>query len=258
MEDLSVIQSDIVLDRNLFIRIGDLLHIEGPLLTLFQDQKDARLYLYDWMDSDNRVNRWIVYGISPESVLDYVRKEITHMELFSRAENVAYYFADIDPCNLNDYKIKKLKSLPTNYSQTEDNFFDEEYSKDAEKILLFVSRLKATEENANFYDLNMAASFSAASAFGFDTSGEVVDSLQAHFDQSRNFRSLLEKHDAADAWPRKNLEVNHIRGEVLLAMIRIGSKVVKGEQGEMQVGRSSQSNVLDSAEVGMAFLKQNG
>src|SRR5580700_5744214 len=146
MDDLISIRSNKILERTLFIRIGDLINIDGPLLTLFQDQRDTSFYLYDWMDTDNRVNRWIIYKVSPSDILKYIGGEITHLQLFKKAEKLIYHYTDIDPCNLLEYKIFELNFLPDRYSETSDNFFDEEYCPDVQKILLFVNRAQATEE----------------------------------------------------------------------------------------------------------------
>ena len=151
MEDIQTVRTGEILLRNLFLRIGDLINIDGPLLTLFQDQKDASFYLYDWMDSDGVLNRWIIYKVLAEDVINYLSKTITHLDLFLKAERGIYYYTDIDPNKVFEHEIYSLKFLPPNYSQTEGNLFDEEFCKDVQKILLFVSRAKATKDNENFY-----------------------------------------------------------------------------------------------------------
>jgi len=151
MHELELISADGVLQRDLFIRIGDLIHIDGPLLTLFQDQKDAIFYLFDWVDDDNNINRWIIYRVSADDILDYLGKKIRHRELFSRAEGSMYYYADIDATRLTEYEIRPLRIVPEIYAQTENTLFDEEYSPDVQKIALFVNRVKASKANENVY-----------------------------------------------------------------------------------------------------------
>ena len=133
--------------KDYLLRIGDLINIEGPLLTLFSDVRNEHLYLYDWVDSDDSANRFLIYRIAVEAVLDYINKKITHRELFSRAIDGRYYVADIRPAEMSTYKIFRLTQLPGEYDDIETNLFDAQFSRDAEKILLFVTRAQAKNSN---------------------------------------------------------------------------------------------------------------
>ncbi len=48
--------------QNIF-KVGDLVNYHGPLLSLFSNDK-GELYLFDWSDSDDNYNRWLVFRIT--------------------------------------------------------------------------------------------------------------------------------------------------------------------------------------------------
>jgi hypothetical protein len=48
------------LDTGNFVRIGDLSYFEGPLLSLFEELNSGHLYLLDWVDRDEKSNRWLI------------------------------------------------------------------------------------------------------------------------------------------------------------------------------------------------------
>lgn len=147
MESLSNIIDEEVRLKEYLVRIGDLINIEGPLLSLFSDVRNENLYLYDWVDTDEISNRFVIYNIPPQVILDYLSKKITHQELFSHATDEQYLVADIRPSELSGYKIFWVKQLPEDYRDVEANFFDEQFCKDVEKIILFVTRVNMKNSN---------------------------------------------------------------------------------------------------------------
>jgi len=62
MENLSYINNN-QLSQDQLIRIGDIVNFEGPLMTLYQDQKYFDLYIFDWVDRDDTTNRWLAYQV---------------------------------------------------------------------------------------------------------------------------------------------------------------------------------------------------
>jgi hypothetical protein len=60
---------------NSLVRIGDLVNFEGPLLTLFEDVKNGHLYLFDWVDRFDAVNRWLIYQVYPKLLLAFIQKK---------------------------------------------------------------------------------------------------------------------------------------------------------------------------------------
>lgn len=166
MKDLKDISIATGLNRESFERIGDLINIDGPLLSLFHDKLNGALLLYDWMDNDQYCNRYIIYQIAPKNILAFISKKITHIQLFSQAESGVYFYADIDRRKLSEYKIYRLKSLPEEYSATENNYFSEEYCTDTGDMLLRVSRIMASVKTNNNYKSSSNLSAFALSATG--------------------------------------------------------------------------------------------
>ena len=151
MNDLSSILTGNILERDSLVRIGDLIYTDGPLLTLFQSKVDKNFYLFDYADRDGNANRWIIYNVSAGSLFDYLTKKINHKELFQAAIGGLYYYSDINPSKLPEYKIRGLRGLPAKYCKVEDSFFDEEFCTEPDYILLHVSRAKAIMQSNKFY-----------------------------------------------------------------------------------------------------------
>lgn len=53
--------------------ICDLINIEGPLLSLYRDQR--RNWLYLWADTDGVSQRWLVFEASRGNLIDYLNKQ---------------------------------------------------------------------------------------------------------------------------------------------------------------------------------------
>ena|ERR1700722_15042723 len=184
------------LRRGKFDRVGDLINIDGPLLTLFQDKEDDILYLYDWMDSDANSNRYIIYRISPSDLISYIGKRITHIQLYSKAIDGIYFYADIDRQRPLKYEIYQLRSLPHEYSLTEGTLFSEEYCNDTEGLLLFASRTRAAEESENSFE-SIAILESKVAEKGLNVSRRGVNTIyvesiktkEAHVRQAYNLPS---------------------------------------------------------------------
>ena len=151
MNDLKNITTGVELRKDALERVGDLINIDGPLLTLFHDRQTDALLVYDWMDNDHFFNRYIIYEVSPKNILSYIGKKITHMDLFNQAKNKVYFFADIDHRALSEYKIYRLESLPKEYSHTESNYFSEDYCSDTVNMIISVSRITALQNKSKDY-----------------------------------------------------------------------------------------------------------
>jgi hypothetical protein len=125
-----------------WLRIGDLSFFEGPILSLFQDVASNQLYLYDWVDRDKTHNRWMIYSVSAEKLMQFLDKEISHFDLYDDQPNKAVYISDIDNRGLNftEYPVVKLMSIPKDYIPSQENYFDEADCKGEERIRLVVER----------------------------------------------------------------------------------------------------------------------
>jgi hypothetical protein len=110
------------LNINKFKRIGDISNFEGPLLTLYEDLDNECLYLFDYVDKIDNYNRWIIYRVSANNLLQFLNKDLSHLDLFNNRLELEIYFTDIK-YNISD-NIFLLDYLPQEYYPRNDNYFD--------------------------------------------------------------------------------------------------------------------------------------
>jgi hypothetical protein len=125
MENLSIKKNNSTITDNL-VRIGDLVYFEGPLLTLFEDTNNGRLYVFDWVDRDAVCNRWLLYRVSATALLAFIEKKIDHSELFKSISDNRFYVADIETNHrIIDYTLSELNDVPSKYLPNAETYFDE-------------------------------------------------------------------------------------------------------------------------------------
>ena len=114
------------IDTTNFFRIGNLAYFEGPLLSLFGVLNSRHLYLFDWIDRDEKTNRWLIYRVSPKYLLEYLQGKISHLQLFENRPNKTVYYMDIDAQNkpFYLYDAYELNNIPENYLPNSYNFFE--------------------------------------------------------------------------------------------------------------------------------------
>ena len=121
------------LKDNLF-RVGDLVNMDGPMLVLFRHNKTGNLYLFDWVDNNEILNRWLIYRVAKEDLIAFVKKRISYKSLFDRNQ-IDTYFSDIESGNFHQYHIYRVKEVPDFYKPDKDILFDPSDSKNLDKIL---------------------------------------------------------------------------------------------------------------------------
>lgn len=160
MENLTF-DTNKLLDTSKFVRVGDLSNFEGPLLSLFEELNNGHLYLFDWVDRDQKNNRWLIYRVSPKHLLQFINGGISHLELFEKRPNKIIYFTDIKSNNTsfsysNSYE---LLNLVQNYYPNSDNFFDisdcNSFEKIKSVIINSLSRQKSENEYSLVYSVNI-------------------------------------------------------------------------------------------------------
>ena len=195
------------LDTSNFIRIGDLSHFEGPLLTLFEELNSGHLYLFDWVDRDERYNRWLIYRASPNHLLKFIRNKISHLELFEKRPEKNIYFTDIDSGNksFNNYGIFKIESLPKAYYPNSDNYFELSDGNNIDKIKTLIisslSKQKSENEYSNVYWVSVQKRNEVKSAY-FNRVRNKLTSIPYPI-RHTNYRHLL---------ILVNLSLNNIKG----------------------------------------------
>jgi hypothetical protein len=195
------------LDTSNFIRIGDLSHFEGPLLTLFEELNSGHLYLFDWVDRDERYNRWLIYRASPNHLLKFIRNKISHLELFEKRPEKSIYFTDIDAGNKSfyNYGTFKIESLPKAYYPNSDNYFELSDGNNIDKIKTLIisslSKQKSENEYSNVYWVSVQKRNEVKSAY-FNRVRNKLTSIPYPI-RHTNYRHLL---------ILVNLSLNNIKG----------------------------------------------
>lgn len=135
--------------QNTLVRIVDIVNFEGPLLTLFENIKNKHLYLLDWVDKDAQFNRWLVYRCNPSMLDKFIKKEVSHNDLFMSDEPFCY-IVDMGQ-NFKWHDVQKLEksNLPKVYYPMKDDFFEEEDCPNLDKLKLFLGQTKDFQKLRN-------------------------------------------------------------------------------------------------------------
>jgi len=149
MKKLTILREELSFTDSL-IRIGDIMNFEGPLLVLFEDIRNGRLYLFDWVDRNSKGNRWIIYRVMPQALNKFINKEISQLELFKSNLNNKYFYTNIARNEkLNDCRIFEIENLPINYLPKENNYFEVSESKSFNKIQFTILRILSRQKQDN-------------------------------------------------------------------------------------------------------------
>lgn len=129
-------------------RVGDLVNFEGPLLSLFK-YKD-NLYLFDWVDSGQKYNRWFIYQVSAYLLEQFLFRQISYKKLFesTNKKNQNIFYCDIENKEPVEYSIYKLKSIPTSFYPDKETFFKENEAKNWKEIFLVVNSIVTKKETS--------------------------------------------------------------------------------------------------------------
>jgi len=116
-------------------KVGDLLYFEGPLMSVYRDYEDAP-YIFDWVDSDDTFNRWLVYRIDNELLSDYVYGKATHFQLINNSFNNVIFVVDKNTNGIiSDCTVCTVNVLPYDYLPQSDLKFESEDSLKLDKII---------------------------------------------------------------------------------------------------------------------------
>jgi len=134
MESLDKYDNEEVQLKNSLVRIGDLINIDGPMLVVFKNITSQDFYLFDWVDNNNKSNRWLIYKVDKKDLIHFLKTKISYKTLFEKNSSTLY-FTDIESEEFQAFKIFKLKGLPLGYKPDKDVLFDLKDSKNLDKIL---------------------------------------------------------------------------------------------------------------------------
>jgi len=106
-----------------FKKVSDLINHDGPILSHFSDNNRHLLYL--WIDNDLSYNRWLIFEVDKNSLLNYLYKNISLLDLIIDNKQEFLLVTDINEslefeCN----NLIKKDSLPSVYLPTENSYFE--------------------------------------------------------------------------------------------------------------------------------------
>jgi hypothetical protein len=105
-----------------FKKVSDLINHDGPILSHFSDGKRHLLYL--WIDNDEIFNRWLIFEVDKNSLLNYLYKNTSLLDLILNNKQEFLLISDINGSLEYEFNnlIEKVK-LPQVYLPTENSYF---------------------------------------------------------------------------------------------------------------------------------------
>lgn len=104
---------------------ADLIHFEGPLLVHYIESCNKHNYFYQWADTDGELNRWLVYRVERQKVLDYIRglEDLTTILLSTTSDYIIV--VDINAADEHqNVQMLPLEALPQDYLPTAGSIYD--------------------------------------------------------------------------------------------------------------------------------------
>jgi hypothetical protein len=96
-------------------KVADLIHFDGPLLSLFKNVKGDQYFFY-WCDSNEEMNRWLVYRVTAQEVNAYLSKRISLSDTLLHPSDGLIFAVDInDDLNYKNALLMKPEDLPPSY-----------------------------------------------------------------------------------------------------------------------------------------------
>jgi hypothetical protein len=120
------------------VKLFDIEYYDGPMLSLFRDDKVASFYLYKWLDVDKNGHKWLIFKTNLDNLYDYLHQNIDEKTLIKKALDGQYTTAVIQP-NLvvGDIKYFTAASLPSHFLPANACFFTKSDCPDYEAVVAF-------------------------------------------------------------------------------------------------------------------------
>lgn len=110
-------------DFSNFKKIADLIYLDGPFLSHYVSSKGDD-YLFYWVDSDDKDNRWLVLRVSLANLHKYIGKEMSLRELIESPNDGYLYSVDVDnDIRYHNVKLVQPSALPEDYLPETDSFY---------------------------------------------------------------------------------------------------------------------------------------
>jgi hypothetical protein len=121
------------------IKILDIEYYDGPMLSLFKDEKEDSFYLYKWLDVEQNGHKWLIFKTNHDNLYDYIYQNIDEKTLIQKAINGQYATVIIEP-DLTYSHIKRFTtaSLPTTFLPAKNCFFTQSDCPDYDVLIKFL------------------------------------------------------------------------------------------------------------------------
>jgi len=105
-------------------KVCDLINVEGPILSHFKSKNEIDI-LYLWVDNDENLNRWLIFETTPDSLANYLYKDITLRDLILNNKQEYLLLCDLnDNLEFKRNSLVKKGSMPDTYLPTEKSYFE--------------------------------------------------------------------------------------------------------------------------------------
>ncbi|OZV69726.1 hypothetical protein [Winogradskyella aurantia] len=116
-------------------KVGDLMYFDGSLMSVYKDINNNP-FIFDWVDSNEEFNRWLVYQINSTSLNSYIIGESTHYNLLNNPLNSIVFVLDKDNENvIRNCQVCSPNNLPYDYLPHSGLKFEEDDSRNLELII---------------------------------------------------------------------------------------------------------------------------
>lgn len=109
-------------------KLGDLMFFDGPLMSVYINQ-ESEPYIYDWVDSNDECNRWLLYKTDKAVLADYIYGKKSHFEVINNPVNSIVFSVDKNPeGKIVNCIVLSPKNLPYDYLPSSDSMFEKDDS----------------------------------------------------------------------------------------------------------------------------------
>jgi hypothetical protein len=124
------------------VKLFDIEYYDGPMLSLFRDDKVGSFYLYKWLDVAAKGHKWLIFKTNLDNLFDYIHQNIDEKTLIKKALDGQYSTVVIQP-NLVYAPIKRFTSasLPTTFLPANDCFFNQSDCPDYKTVVAFFDNI---------------------------------------------------------------------------------------------------------------------
>lgn len=130
-------------------------------MSLFYDFIKQKFYIFDWVDRNECVNRWLIYGVSPHIILNFMMGKMSLLNMFKMRSEMDVYYIDLHFSHKNFYEVPAylLKSIPDTYYPNENNYFDKEDCPEFDKIFEILTSSLNRNDMKNEYKMDSKINF---------------------------------------------------------------------------------------------------